>query len=103
MAVTAAASAERVAGSDTAVVARSASTLAYIVQAGTFGDPNNAQAMLARIAAIDENLTVALQPEVLSGQLCNRVIVGNYADRAEAEAVRRRLQVWGIGGLVREI
>ena len=78
-------------------------TSAFIVQAGTFGDPGNAQAMLARIAAIDESLKVALQPETISGKICNRVIVGNFADRPEAESVRRRLQVWGIGGLVREI
>lgn len=78
-------------------------TPSFIVQAGTFGDPNNAQAMLARITAIDEKLKVALQPETISGKICNRVIVGNFADRPEAESVRRRLQVWGIGGLVREV
>ena len=76
---------------------------AYLVQAGTFADLGNAQAIQARIQALDPKLDVDIVEETIAGRMLNRVLVGNFADRPEAEAVRRRLQVWGIGGLVREI
>jgi len=75
----------------------------FIVQAGTFADPNNAQAMLAKIEALDDKLDVNLSQETIEGRLLNRVLVGNFGSRAEAEAVRKRLRVYGVGGLVREI
>jgi rare lipoprotein A len=76
---------------------------AYLVQAGTFADPANARAIQARIQALDVRLNVDIVEETISGRMLSRVLVGNYADRPEAEAVRRRLAVWGIGGLVREV
>lgn len=75
----------------------------YLVQAGTFADPANAQAVQARIQALDARLQVAVTAETVAGRHVSRVLIGNFADRPEAESVRRRLQVWGIGGLVREI
>ena len=83
--------------------ATTVATAAYIVQAGTFANVVNAQAVLARIQALDTHLQVRIATETVAGQVLNRVLIGHFADRPEAEAVRRRLQVWGIGGLVREI
>ena len=61
--------------------------LSYIVQAGTFGNLENARALLARILALAERLRVALQAETIDGRgLLNRVLVGNFAERAEAVA-----------------
>ncbi len=79
------------------------SVLTYIVQAGTFGNLENARALLARILALDERLLVALQAETINGKLLNRVMVGNFTDRAQAVALQARLRVWGIGGLVRGV
>jgi rare lipoprotein A len=75
----------------------------FIVQAGTFADVNNAQAMLAKIESLDPTLQVRLSAENISGRIMNRVLIGYFADRPEAEAVRRRIRVWGIGGLVRDL
>ncbi|WP_345234798.1 septal ring lytic transglycosylase RlpA family protein [Hymenobacter saemangeumensis] len=75
----------------------------FIVQAGTFADPANAQAMLARIESLDDKLDVNLSQETIDGRVLNRVLVGSFASRPEAEALRKRLRVYGVGGLVREI
>jgi rare lipoprotein A len=87
-----------------AVAANPATTkLVYLVQAGTFADPANAQAMLTKLQALDQQLAVRLSAETSEARLLNRVLVGSYGTRAEAEALRRRLRNWGIGGLVREV
>ena len=77
--------------------------ISYIVQAGTFANLLNAQAMQAKIESLDEKLEVNLSEETIDARIMNRVLIGQFGTRAEAEAVRRRLMVWGIGGLVREI
>lgn len=90
-------------GGATIVLAGQQTAPAFLVQAGTFADLANARAIQARIQALDPKLYVDVVEETISGRILNRVLVGNFADRPEAEAVRRRLQVWGIGGLVREM
>jgi len=74
----------------------------FVVQAGTFGDPLNAQTIQNKIQALDKNLNVTVAQSDLNGRPLNRVIIGQYADRAEAELVRRRLLQWGIAGMVRQ-
>ncbi|GAA4002770.1 hypothetical protein GCM10022408_12790 [Hymenobacter fastidiosus] len=74
----------------------------FVVQAGTFGNPLNAQTIQSKIQALDKSLTVTVAQSELNGQPLTRVIVGQYADRAEAELVRRRLMQWGIAGMVRQ-
>ena len=87
----------------TVVLAGVLTAPAYFVQAGTFAEPANAHAIRARIQSLDAKLNVEVMVETIAGRVLNRVLIGNFADRPEAEAVRRRLQVWGIGGLVREV
>ena len=77
--------------------------LVFLVQAGTFADPANAQAMLMKLQALDQQLAVRLDAETTETRVLNRVLVGSYGTRAEAEALRRRMRSWGIGGLVREV
>jgi rare lipoprotein A len=74
----------------------------FVVQAGTFGDPRNAQNVQAKIQALDEKLTVTIAESNRNGKPYNRVIVGQFADKAEAEAVQQRLKQLGISGLVRQ-
>lgn len=87
----------------TVLIAEVQAAPTYLVQAGTFADPANAQAVQARIQALDAKLDVRVAQETVAGRALSRVLIGSFADRPEAEAVRKRLQVWGIGGLVREI
>ncbi|QIL76701.1 septal ring lytic transglycosylase RlpA family protein [Hymenobacter sp. HDW8] len=80
-----------------------ASTAAYVVQTGTFGSALNAQNQLIKIQSINNKLVVTVTPETVNGKALNRVVVGQFADRKAADAVRRQLQQRGITGLVRQI
>ncbi|MCC2545977.1 septal ring lytic transglycosylase RlpA family protein [Hymenobacter sp. BT175] len=74
----------------------------FVVQAGTFGDPRNAQAVQARIQAIDKQLPVTIAQETAGGRSLSRVLVGQFTDREAAEALRKQLLTKGITGLVRQ-
>lgn len=75
----------------------------FLIQAGSFVDEANARTVQARIKSLIPELKVEISQELLDGRQRSRVFVGNFTDRPEAEAVRQRLLVWGIGGLVREV
>ncbi len=75
----------------------------FLIQAGSFLDPANASAVQARIKSLIPDLQVEISQDLLDGRQRSRVLVGSFTDRPEAEAVRRRLMSWGIGGLVREV
>lgn len=74
----------------------------YVVQAGTFGELRNAEALMAQIKALDAKLPVAVRQDNVNGRPLNRVIVGQRLPRAEADDVWQRLQNRGINGLVRQ-
>ncbi|OON70742.1 septal ring lytic transglycosylase RlpA family protein [Hymenobacter sp. CRA2] len=74
----------------------------YVVQAGTFGELRNAEALAAQIKALDAQLAVAVRQDNVNGRALNRVIVGQRLPRAEADDVWQRLQNRGINGLVRQ-
>ncbi len=76
---------------------------AFRVQVGEFASPSEAQAVMAKIQALDPNVHVELANELLDGRQRSRVLVGTFGERPQAEAVRRWLLVWGIGGQVREV
>ncbi|HEX8659928.1 MAG TPA: septal ring lytic transglycosylase RlpA family protein [Hymenobacter sp.] len=75
----------------------------FLVQAGSFLDAANAQVVQARIQSLLPDLQVEVAPELVDGRPRSRVLVGTFVNRANAEATRKRLMVWGIGGLVREV
>lgn len=76
---------------------------AFEVQVGEFATAANAQSVLAKIQALDPNVHVELANDLLDGRQRSRVLVGTFGERPQAEAVRRWLLVWGIGGQVREV
>lgn len=75
----------------------------FRVQVGEFATAGEAQAVLAKIQALDPDLHVELTSDLLNGRQGSRVLVGTFGERPQAEAVRRWLLVWGIGGQVREV
>ncbi|WP_375416846.1 septal ring lytic transglycosylase RlpA family protein [uncultured Hymenobacter sp.] len=75
----------------------------YVVQAGTFADVANARAVQTRLQALDPRLEVRVVDETVAGRPLSRVLIVNFAERPAAENLRRRLQLWGIGGLVRDV
>jgi rare lipoprotein A len=74
----------------------------YVVQAGTFGELRNAEALAAQIKALDAKLAVAVRQDNVNGRAMNRVIVGQRLPRAVADDVWQRLQNRGINGMVRQ-
>lgn len=75
----------------------------FLIQAGSFVDEANAHAVQARIKSLLPSLQVTVASDLLDGRQRSRVLVGNFGERPEAEAVRHQLLSWGIGGLVREV
>lgn len=75
----------------------------FLIQAGSFVEAANAQAVLARIKSLLPNINVTISQDLLDGRQRSRVLVGNFGERPEAEAVRQQMLMWGIGGLVREV
>jgi len=59
--------------------------------------------MRARLLALDPALTVEIKQELLAGQPVNRVIIGQLDTWLAAETVQRRLQSWGVTGVVRQL
>ncbi|GAB3827700.1 septal ring lytic transglycosylase RlpA family protein [Hymenobacter jeollabukensis] len=74
----------------------------YVVQAGTFGELRNAEALMAQIKSLDAQLPVAVRQDNVNGRPLNRVIVGQRMPRSVADDVWQRLQNRGINGLVRQ-
>jgi len=83
-----------------ATAADTPTTAHFLVQAGTFADPQNAQAMLARILTIDQALPAEVVTATVAGRPVNRVVVSQLDSWLAAETVRRNLQLWGIAGFV---
>lgn len=75
----------------------------FLIQAGSFLDPANAHAVQTRIQSLLPTLPVAISQDLIDGRQRNRVFVGNFGDRPEAEAVRQQLLDLGISGLIRTV
>lgn len=75
----------------------------FLIQAGSFVDEANARSVQARIKSLLPDVNVQVAQDLLDGRQRSRVLVGNFNERPEAEAVRQQLLMWGIGGLVREV
>ena len=86
-----------------APVAPAVVLVSFQVQVGEFATLTEAQAIVAKIQGLDPNIRVELTNDLLDGRQRSRVLVGTFGERPQAEAVRRWLLVWGIGGQVREV
>lgn len=75
----------------------------FFIQAGSFIDAANAANVQARIKSLLPEIQVNISQDLVDGRQRSRVLVGQFGERPEAEAVRQQLLVWGIGGLVREV
>ena len=75
----------------------------FLIQAGSFAEVANAESVQARIKSHLPQLNVTISQDLVDGRQRSRVLVGNFGERPEAEAIRQQLLVWGIGGLVREV
>lgn len=86
---------------DVAVTPEPAAT--FVIQAGTFGDPRNARAVMDKIQSVEPKLLVTtVATTTAEGRALNRVVVGRFATQAEADEVRQRLARVGVAGLVRQ-
>jgi rare lipoprotein A len=72
----------------------------FLVQAGTYADPQNARTALARILTIDQSLPAEIVTTTVNGRPASRIVVGQLDSWLAAETVRRNLQLWGVAALV---
>jgi rare lipoprotein A len=101
---TALAAAPAAAPSATASVAMAPDSAPHFsVQVGIFQETQNAQAMRARVLSLDPALTVEVKQELLAGQQVSRVLISQLDTWLAAETVQRRLQSWGVTGVVRQL
>jgi len=77
-----------------ATPAPDATTLHYYVQAGAFGNANEAQAQRARLAMLGFEATVSERRQ--DNVVVYRVRLGPFAQAGEAEEMARRMQAQGI-------
>lgn len=75
----------------------------FQVQVGLFQEAQAAEAMRAHILALDPALAVEMTHETLGGQQQHYVLISQLETWLAAETVRRRLQSWGVVGLVRQL
>jgi rare lipoprotein A len=75
----------------------------FVVQAGSFAEVQAAQAMQARLLALDPSLGISISADAIDNKHINRVIIDQLDSWLAAETIRRRLQVWGITSLVRQL
>lgn len=79
------------------------STSRFVVQAGSFADVQAAQAMQARLLSLDPSMGVVISQDIIDNKQLNRVVISQLDSWLAAESIRRRLQVWGITSLVRQL
>ncbi|MDO7884752.1 septal ring lytic transglycosylase RlpA family protein [Hymenobacter cheonanensis] len=72
----------------------------FLVQAGTYAEPQSARAALARILTIDQSLPAEIVTTTVDGRPHSRVVIGQLDSWLAAETVRRNLQLWGMAALV---
>jgi rare lipoprotein A len=87
----------------TATTEPGTSPAGFFIQAGSFDDAANATSVQTRIKALFPEINVNVSQDLVDGRQRSRVLVGQFGERPEAEAMRRQLLVWGIGGMVREV
>jgi rare lipoprotein A len=75
----------------------------FMVQVGIFQEIQNAEAMRARVWALDPTLAIEIKQELLTGQQVSRVFINQLDTWLAAETVQRRLQSWGVTGVVRQL
>ena len=75
----------------------------FLVQVGVFQEAQNAEALQARVRSLDPSLAVEIKQEMQMGQQVSRVLIGQLDTWLAAETVQRRLQSWGVTGVVRQL
>jgi rare lipoprotein A len=83
-----------------AAVAVGSAAPRFLVQVGTYTNPQNARTALARILTIDQSLPAEIVTTTVDGHPASRVVIGQLDSWLAAETVRRNLQLWGMAALV---
>jgi rare lipoprotein A len=75
----------------------------FVIQAGSFSNQTNAIMQTEKLKAIDQNLPVVVNTEVVKGQEIHRVVAGRFTSRFQAEAFKATLRKKGIPVLVKQV
>lgn len=82
------------AGGTTATAATAADTGGYLLQAGSFPNAADAEAVKARLALL--GFVAKIQPVTINGNTWNRVRLGPYTSAAKLEATKQKLSDAGV-------
>jgi len=82
------------------MVGAPANSAGYAVQVGLFDEAAPADALRARLLALNPALKPEVEVRIISKKSSYRVIIKQLQSWLAAETVRRNLQLWGMAGLV---
>ncbi|RNI23528.1 septal ring lytic transglycosylase RlpA family protein [Rufibacter latericius] len=75
----------------------------FVIQAGSYGNLNYAEAQVEKMRRMYQKMPIALVEETVNGQKVHRILAGRFVSKATAEQARRDLVKKGIQGLVKSM
>ncbi|RDC65207.1 septal ring lytic transglycosylase RlpA family protein [Adhaeribacter pallidiroseus] len=75
----------------------------FVIQAGSFSDPDKARSFSDKIKAFIKELPIATSEDTVNGKKIHRVVAGKFNDRSAAEQAKAELEKNGIMGMVKQI
>lgn len=75
----------------------------FVIQAGSFSDPDKAKLYSERIKSFNQKLPIVTNEDTVNGKKIHRVVAGKFTDRSTAEQVKAELEKNGITGMVKQI
>jgi len=75
----------------------------FVIQAGSFTDPEKARSFSDKIKAFIKELPIVTNEDTVNGKKIHRVVAGKFSDRSAAEQAKAELEKNGISGMVKQI
>lgn len=75
----------------------------FVIQTGSFSDPDKARLYSDKIKAFNQKLPIVTSEDTVNGKKIHRVVAGKFTDRSAAEQAKAELEKNGILGLVKQI
>jgi rare lipoprotein A len=79
------------------------STSYFVIQAGSFSDPDKAKLYSDKIKAFNQELPIVTSEDTVNGKKIHRVVAGKFTDRSAAEQAKAELEKNGVLGMVKQI
>ncbi|GGK83538.1 septal ring lytic transglycosylase RlpA family protein [Rufibacter glacialis] len=77
-------------------------TKVFVIQAGAYGNLENAEAQVEKLRKLYQKMPIALVEETVNGQKVHRILAGRFVTKATADQARQDLNKKGFQGLVKQ-